>query len=228
MATSFDTALSNSGIGRTNATTQALANATGKSTLDQSDFLSLMTAQLKNQDPFNPVDNTQMVSQMAQFSSLASQEETNSTLKAIAAKLGATSSSDALAWVGKNVLTEGDTAYPLANGGMQAGIELDGDATDVTVTVQNANGQLLRTESLGPQSKGTVNFMWDGTTDTGEAAGSGPFTISAHAVNGTDDVVSRTLVWAPVTSVQMTNDGDPVLTVPGVGQIPASAVRSVG
>lgn len=57
--------------------------------LGQQDFLRLMTAQLSQQDPFNPVDNQQMVAQMAQFSSLAGISETNTTLKSIADQLGA-------------------------------------------------------------------------------------------------------------------------------------------
>ena len=57
--------------------------------LGQSDFLRLMTAQLSQQDPFNPVDNTQMVAQMAQFSSLAGVTETNTTLKTISDQLTA-------------------------------------------------------------------------------------------------------------------------------------------
>ena len=57
--------------------------------LDQKDFLRLMTAQLSQQDPFNPVDNQQMVAQMAQFSSLAGVSETNSVLKTISDQLTA-------------------------------------------------------------------------------------------------------------------------------------------
>ena len=57
--------------------------------LDQKDFLRLMTAQLSSQDPFNPVDNQQMVAQMAQFSSLAGVSETNSVLKTISEQLTA-------------------------------------------------------------------------------------------------------------------------------------------
>ncbi|WNO53676.1 flagellar hook assembly protein FlgD [Stakelama saccharophila] len=228
MATSFDNTMADLGITRSSSASQALANATGKSTLGQEDFLTLMTAQMQNQDPFDPIDNTQMVSQMAQFSSLSGQEEMNSTLQAIAAKLGATSSVDALGWVGKTVLTEGDTAYPLSDGSLQAAVELDEDATDVTVVIQDADGKLMRRVSLGPQEAGTAQFVWDGTTEDGESAGTGPFTITTQAENADGDVASRTLVWAPVNSVQMTNDGDPLLSLPGLGQVPASAVRSVG
>ena len=96
MASSFDSTLSNLGITRaTTATTTAAAS--NSTTLNQSDFLKLMTAQMQNQDPFNPVDNTQMVAQMAQFSSLAGISEMSTTMKSIADKLNVTSASDAMA-----------------------------------------------------------------------------------------------------------------------------------
>lgn len=226
--TSFDTALSNLGIGRSADSSTALANATGSSTLGQADFLRLMTTQLQNQDPFNPVDNTQMISQMAQFSSLAGQSEMNSTLKAIADKLGATSSSEAMSWVGRTVLTEGDTAYPRTTGGFAGAIELDSDATEVNVSIADSTGKILKTVALGPQSSGTINYDWDGTTDDGSDAGSGPFKITVNARDADGTVTARPLVWAPVTSVSLPGTGDPVLSVAGVGQISASAVRQVG
>src|SRR3546814_14686165 len=97
MTTAFDSTLASLGIGRTNAgSSPAVQTRQQQQTLDQSDFLELMTAQLKNQDPFSPVDNTQMVAQMAQFSSVAGIAEMNSTLKAISDKLAGGSTSDAL------------------------------------------------------------------------------------------------------------------------------------
>ncbi|MCH3755850.1 hypothetical protein LZC13_09515, partial [Campylobacter coli] len=81
-----------------------VSTAGTKTTLDQSDFLALMTAQLKNQDPLSPVDNTQMVAQMAQFSSVAGIIQMNTTLSGIATKLGGSSAADAMSYVGKTVL----------------------------------------------------------------------------------------------------------------------------
>jgi len=122
MSTSFDTTLSNLGINTTTAN-QAVANSSsGSTTLGQADFLKLMTAQLANQDPFNPVDNTQMVAQMAQFSSVTGISQMNTTLSAIAAKLGGTSATDALSYVGRTVLTEGATAYPRTTGGIAGAV----------------------------------------------------------------------------------------------------------
>lgn len=226
MATNFDSTLSNLGIGRTATGPQVQASA--QTTLGQNDFLKLMTAQLKNQDPFAPVDNTQMVAQMAQFSSLAGISEMNTTLQAIAAKLTSASQGDAMAYVGRTVLTAGDTAYPRTTGGLAGGIELAGDAASLSVSISDANGAVLRTLSLGEQKAGTVSYDWDGSTDSGAPAGDGPFTISAVARNDAGKVVSTTpLVWAPVSTVAIA-DGEPILTLPGLGEVKASAVRAIG
>lgn len=227
MATSFDSTLANLGIGRTNSG-PVVKTASQADALTQNDFLTLLTAQLKNQDPTDPVDATQQLAQLAQFSSVAGISEMNTTLKAIAEKLSAGSTSDALSYVGHTVLTEGDTAFPRTTGGLAGAIELDGDATDVNVTIQNKNGQILKTLPLGAQAKGTVNFDWDGSTDNGDPAGDGPFTINVAAHNVAKAVTSRTLVWAPVASVSIPSSGAPILTLPGVGQVPTTAVRQVG
>jgi flagellar basal-body rod modification protein FlgD len=226
MSTAFDTTLNSLGINRT--TTSNPVASSGSTTLGQADFLKLMTAQLNNQDPFAPVDNTQMVAQMAQFSSLAGITDMNSTLKSISDKLSGTTASDALAYVGRTVLTEGDTAYSRTSGGIAGAVELDGDATDVNVTIESADGQVLKTMQLGPQSKGTVNYDWDGTSDGGQPAGDGPFKVSVTAANAGTSVASRSLVWAPVAAVSMPSTGPAVLTIPGLGQVPISAVRQIG
>jgi len=228
MSTSFDTTLSNLGINTTTAN-QAVANSSsGSTTLGQADFLKLMTAQLANQDPFNPVDNTQMVAQMAQFSSVTGISQMNTTLSAIAAKLGGTSATDALSYVGRTVLTEGATAYPRTTGGIAGAVELDKPATDVNVTISDAHGVTLKTLSLGAQPAGTVSYDWDGTTNSGATAGAGPYKVSVVAQNGGTTVTSRNLVWAPVESISNPSSGAPTLSVTGLGSIAVSAVRQIG
>jgi flagellar basal-body rod modification protein FlgD len=228
-STTFDSTLANLGIGRSgNAATPKVETQAQSQTLGQADFLQLMTAQLKNQDPFSPVDNTQMVAQMAQFSSVAGISQMNTTLSAIADKLGATSTSDALSYVGRTVLTAGSTAYGRTSGGIAGAVQLGDDATDVTVAIQDANGNVLKTLSLGPQGKGTVNFDWDGKTEAGEDAGTGPFTVSTYAQNDGATVSSQPLVWAPVAAVSMPSSGEAQLTLPGIGQVPVSDIVAVG
>jgi flagellar basal-body rod modification protein FlgD len=230
---SFDSTLANLGINTTAsaaASSAAAANATTNpsGTLDQADFLQLMTAQLQNQDPFNPVDNTQMVAQMAQFSSVAGISQMNTTLSSIAAKLGATSPTDAMSYVGKTVLTEGSVAYGRTSGGIAGAVGLDGDASDVTVQIADQNGNVLKTMDLGAQSKGTVSYDWDGTTDAGTTAPAGPYQVAVSANENGLSVGSHSLVWAPVESVSMPSSGDPVLSVTGVGPVDLSDVYAVG
>lgn len=231
MATSFDATLSGLGIRRygTDAAGQPAPASSGKGLeqMGQSDFIALLTAQMKNQDPFEPVDNSQMVAQMAQFSSLAGISEMSSTLKAISDKLGAVTNGNALSYVGRTVLTAGSVAYPREAGGFAGAIELDADATDVNVTISNANGEVLKSVNLGKQAKGTVNFDWDGSTQSGEPAGDGPFKLTVNARDSGTSIVSRPLVWAPVASVSMPAGGEPVLSVIGVGNIKSSDVRQI-
>ncbi len=225
MATSFDSTLASLGIKR--STSGAQVQTSASTTLNQSDFLKLMTAQMKNQDPFEPVDNTQMVAQMAQFSSLAGISEMSTTLKAIQDKLGATGIADAVAYVGKTVLTPGAVAYGRTSGGLAGAVELGGAASGVSVTIADANGGLLRQLDLGSQKAGTVTYDWDGKTAAGADAGTGPFTVTVSAQNGGKTVAATNLVWAPVQSVS-TAGGAPVLSLPGLGDVPVSAVRQVG
>ncbi len=227
MATSFDSTLTSLGIARTSTSATKAATGSGSSNLDQSDFLKLMTAQMQNQDPFNPVDNTQMIAQMAQISTTSGIAEMNTTLKAMSDKLGVTSTSDALSYVGKTVLTEGKTAYGRTGGGIAGSVELAAAASAVNVTISDASGAALKTVSLGPQAKGTVGYDWDGKDASGADVGNGPFTISVAAQSGGASVGATSLVWAPVQSVSTTT-GSAVLTLPGIGEVPASAIRQIG
>jgi flagellar basal-body rod modification protein FlgD len=152
----------------------------------------------------------------------------NSTLKSIADKLTGTSANDALAYVGKTVLTQGDTAFGRTTGGIAGAVDVDSAASDLKVTIQDQSGNVLKTLDLGAQTKGTVNFDWDGKTEAGADAGAGPFKVVSTANANGATVATHTLVWAPVTSVSMPSSGSPVLNVAGIGNVDLSAVRQIG
>jgi flagellar basal-body rod modification protein FlgD len=225
-SSAFDGTLANLGIKRTSTSTTAASSAS--TTLGQADFLKLMTAQMQNQDPFDPVDNTQMVAQMAQFSSLAGISEMSGTLKGIADKLGTTSVADASSYIGKTVLTAGDTAYGRTGGGIAGAVELSGAASDVKVTIEGPDGQVLNRLALGNQPAGTVAYDWDGKTAAGADAGPGPFRVTVTAQNKGASVASTGLVWAPVQSVSVPAKGSPTLNVAGIGTVATTAIRQIG
>lgn len=213
---------------RLGLSTGKAASATKSDTLDQTAFLKLMTTQLKNQDPFKPIENTEMVAQMAQFSSVSGIAEMNASLKAISARLGSNETAAALSYVGKSVLVKGDVAYPGADGGVTAFADIDQDASGVSVQISDASGNLLRTLQLGAHKAGQVAIDWDGKTDAGEAAGSGPFSIKATASTIGGTLAASTSVWTPVTSVNLPSDGSsPTLQLAGLGTRPLSDVRQV-
>jgi flagellar basal-body rod modification protein FlgD len=227
-SSAFDQTLTGLGITRAGSSSTPKATATGtKTTLDQSDFLKLMTAQMKNQDPFSPVDNTQMVAQMAQFSSTAGISQMNATLTGIANKLNAASSADAMGYVGKAVLTEGKTAYERTKGGIAGAVELDGAATDVNVSISDKDGNVVKTIQLGKQDTGTVTYDWDGTDEAGNKIDNGPYTVAVDAANLSKIVTARGLVWAPVESASLPPGGEPTLKVTGIGTVKTTAIRGV-
>jgi flagellar basal-body rod modification protein FlgD len=226
----FDAALAAQNVARNGATSDTpVATSAASQQLGQSDFLALLTAQLNNQDPFDPVKNEDMVAQMATFSTNAGISEMNSSLQTLATRMNDQAASQALNYVGKTVLVKGDTAYAQTGGGLTASVDLASAASAVEVTISDQAGNALRTLQLGQQKAGQVDFDWDGKTDSGATAPDGPYKITARAVTEGQGVQVPVLVWAPVTSVNVgTNGSDPTLNVAGLGAQPISAVRQVG
>lgn len=194
--------------------------------LDQTAFLRLMTTQLTTQDPFNPVDNTQMVAQMAQFSQVAGIAEMNASLKAIASAVGTSRLSDAAGWIGKSMLVEADVATPLRDGSYAGEIDLPGGADAVTVSLVNANGAVVHSRALGPQQAGTVPFAWDGKTEAGEAAAGGPLRLVVTATKSGAAFTPATATWTSIGGIQSPASGGASRLVTGLGLLaPEAALR---
>jgi flagellar basal-body rod modification protein FlgD len=222
----FNNVMSQIGVTSSSSSAAAVKDATS---LDQSSFLKLMTAQLKNQDPFEPVDNSEMVGQMAQMSTVSGIAEMNSTLTALAGNIAAGSTADAVSLVGKTVLVDGKVAYAATDGSIAAKAVVDEDADDVTFSVTDASGNIVRTIDMGEQAKGTIDLTWDGKDNAGNAVTNGPYTLSAIAKVDNLPTALSTQVWAPVTSVSLSSSGAaPTLQIAGVGEKPLSAVHQVG
>jgi flagellar basal-body rod modification protein FlgD len=227
---SFDDTLTKLGISRTGvAGTPKVQTAAEANALGQDSFLKLLTEQLKNQDPFDPVKNENMVAQMAQFSSVAGISEMNKTLKDVSTQLNTANASQAISYVGKTVLVEGDTAFPNTDGTMNAVLPLGESADDVQVQISDSAGNLLRTLNYGAQGAGDLGIDWDGKSESGGEAPAGPYKLAASVLRNGTRVASPLNVWAPVTSVSLGSDGSsPTLNLAGLGAKPLSAVRQVG
>ena len=210
----------------TSATTNATTATKAEGAMDQNDFLRLMTTQLTTQDPFNPVDNTQMVAQMAQFSQVAGISEMNSSLKTLVASMGSGRINDAASWIGRSVLAESDVASPLKDGSYSGEMVLPEDADQVQVAYVNAEGAILHEDVLGPQKAGTLPFSWNGKNADGETAATGPVKIVVTAKAGTEKLDTPTATWTVVGGIQSPANGGSTKLLTGLGAIsPDDALR---
>jgi flagellar basal-body rod modification protein FlgD len=194
--------------------------------MDQSDFLRLMTTQLSTQDPFNPVDNTQMVAQMAQFSQLAGISDMNKNLASIASVLAPGRLADAASWIGRSMLTQSDIATPLQDGSYAGQISLPGDADQVNLSFVDQDGKLVHSESLGAQKAGDLAFAWDGKDASGATIANGPLRIIVDASGGGAAVSATTATWTGIAGIQSPANGGATRLVTGLGLLtPDAAIR---
>ena len=190
------------------------AASTSKTTDAQTNFLKLLTEQLKNQDPLSPMDNAQMTSQLAQISTVDGIEKLNTTLTAMLSGSQSGEAVQAAALVGKSVMV-GGSSLTLAGSKAYGGFELASAADKVTVTIKDSNGLEVRTLELGDAEAGISNFAWDGLTSSGAQAVDGKYTMSVSATRGDTDLKPTALQLSTVNSVLRTSSGTVSLDVGG-------------
>jgi flagellar basal-body rod modification protein FlgD len=205
------------------ASAQAAGAASTTSTSDQ--FLKMLVAQLKNQDPLNPMDNAQVTSQMAQLSTVDGINKLNTTLSTLSMGFNATQSLQAASLVGSQVLVDG-SSLQLTGGQASGGYSLDGAADGVTVTVKSASGEVVYTGQLGAQPAGMSLFNWDGTATNGAKAVDGTYNIAVTATLGGASVAASPLTLGRVDGVTPTATGT-TLTLGGIGQVPLASVKQI-
>lgn len=195
---------------------------TGNKSLGQSDYLKLMTAQLQYQDPFAPMDNSQMVAQMAQFSQIAASTESNTTLKTIADALSGSRLSDAASWIGKSMLVKSDKVTPDSAGQYAGQISLTGDSSAVSVELVDSAGSVVKKIDMGAQKAGDLSFYWNGQDDAGARVAAGSLSIRVTGGN-----VSKTAAWATVAAVQSPASGTEAKLITTLGNFTASDALSL-
>jgi flagellar basal-body rod modification protein FlgD len=211
----------------TSASAAAVATATSTSQLaaTQDRFLSLLVAQLKNQDPLNPMDNAQVTSQMAQLSTVSGINQLNATVQALSASMASSQSLQAASMIGHAALVPG-TEIGLSSSKSNAAVELTQPADKVTVTISDAKGNVVRTLQLGAQDAGVVGFTWDGTDNTGVTVADGKYSFTATSVLGGNSSAPTTLSYGLVNSVSLTSSGA-MLNMGTLGEVSMDQVRQI-
>ena len=187
-------------------------------------FLTLLTTQLKNQDPLSPMDSNQFTQQLVAMSGVEQQLLTNDLLKKMA-DAGGQGIADAVSLIGKQVSAVSDDAG-LANGKAEWTYKLDRAAADVKIEVLDAKGVIVHSEAVANAPAGETAFTWDGKDSTGKKLPDGTYTLKITAADSQGVKVSSTnYVRGVVTGVEQA-DGKTLITIGGA-KIDWTTVNSI-
>ena len=192
----------------TGVSTTSSSSLTGSNAADlQSSFLTLLVAQLKNQDPTNPMENNELTSQLAQISTVSGIEKLNTTLGSISGQIDNSQSLQASNLIGHGVMIPAQL-FLREPAVKPFGVELQQAADKVTATITDKNGAVVRTIDIGELTAGVHSFTWDGTLTDGSTALNGSYNVAISASNGGTQLVAQPLQFALVQGVIRGNNGN--------------------
>jgi flagellar basal-body rod modification protein FlgD len=216
------------GTNSASSSTSSTGSTSGTSATDlQTTFLQLLVAQLQNQDPTNPMDSSQMTSQLAQINTVSGISQLNTTLSSLATQLSAGQQSQAAMLIGSTVLAPGSSVAVSDGKAGAFGVQLANAVGDLQVVVKNSAGQIVSTLDLGQQSSGTVPVGWTPTDAAGNALPDGTYTISAVGTINGQQATATTLTGATVQSVVMQSNGTPGLVLSNGSTVGLTSVAAI-
>jgi len=192
---------------------------------DFDSFLTLLTSQLKYQDPLSPMDSTQFTTQLVQFTGVEQQIKQNKNLESLMAMQQTMQLASASNYIGKTVEAGGKSI--VLNGGQASlSYRLDSAAKDVSVAIKNAGGEVVRTLPASPNT-GLQTVTWDGRTDGGTrlADGTYSFVVNAKDIRGQAMAV-KTGYTGTIDGFDVA-DGNAIVLRAGAARIPIADVTSV-
>lgn len=212
--------------GSTSSTGSSTSSTSSGVNLGGTDFLTLMLAQLQNQDPTSPIDSNTFLTQLAQLSQVQGIQQLNTSFSN---SLAASQTTQASALLGHDVLaTSGSATTTTAGDTVSGAVVVPQTSTDVQLNILNSAGTTVKTIDLGAQSAGSAAFTWDGTENNGSKAPAGTYTLSA-TVNGVakgTNIVTQ--VAGTVESVTMASGNSGLtLNVAGIGSVAFSNVVEI-
>lgn len=194
--------------------------------LGQNEFLKLMLAQLKNQDPFKPTDPTQFLSQLAQFSTVTGIQNMQTSVTDLASSLRSTQVLNGTTLVGRDVLAPATQDTIGAGGTVHGAVDVPKGASSVQVSVKDGSGALVRRFSV-PATAGLTDFAWDGLDNTGSAVPAGQYSFEVIASVGGENTSLDPLLSSRVASVTIDPKNGSLTLNTSTGAVPITTVRRV-
>jgi flagellar basal-body rod modification protein FlgD len=197
------------GTGAGTGSSSASGAITSAATLGGTDFLTLMLAQLKNQDPTSPVDSNTFLTQLAQLSEVQGITQLNTSFGSLSSSISANQALQASSVTGTVSVPQSTSA--------------------VVLGIADSSGNVVRTIGLGAQTSGNASFSWDGKESNGSQAPAGTYTLTAQYAGQTkSSTAATTAVNGIVESVSMgAGSAGLTLNVAGVGSVPFSSLQQI-
>ena len=196
--------------------------------LGQEQFLKLMTTQLMNQDPMKPMENGEFLTQIAQFGTVSGIEGLQKDFKTLSSALVSNQTMQASSLVGRTVAVPASQGILPTVGSISGMVNLPSSSTSTVIKISDAAGQLVRQVDMGVQSKGDLEFSWDGSLADGQRAAPGVYGVKVEAMLGGKTEAIKTYLDAKVESVNVGAVGGPLtLNVAGVGPVSFSDIKQI-
>jgi flagellar basal-body rod modification protein FlgD len=202
---------------------------TGAATLGGTDFLTLMLAQLKNQDPTSPVDSNTFLTQLAQLSEVQGITSLNTSFGTLSSSLSSGQALQASSLLGHQALVTSSTAQLAAGGSVSGAVNVPQTTSAVVLSIADSSGNVVQKLGLGAQAAGAASFTWDGKLANGTQAPAGTYTLSVqYAGQTSSSTAATTAVNGTVESVSMgAGSAGMTLNVAGVGSVPFSSLQQI-
>jgi len=222
--------MTTAGISLGSSNTQTTNAAVQQLTGNFDTFLQLLTTQLQNQDPMNPMDSNQFTQQLVMYSQVEQQINTNSNLQNLIGLTEGNAGSAAVGYLGKDVTANTNGSGALVGGTADWTYNLPSTPAKVTLTVTNSSGQVVYTQDASSSAtSGNNTFSWDGTQTNGNSgtAPDGNYTLSVTATDATGASITPAISFTGAVNEISFQNGVPVLMI-GTLAVPLSQVSSIG
>lgn len=208
-----------------NSSSTSTSTATAQARLSNNfdTFLQLLTTQLKNQDPTQPMDANQFTQQLVQYSQVEQQLATNSKLDNLLSALTGNQTTTSLGYLGKTVTYDSSTVSPTSTGASWTFTPTQ--SGDYTVRIRDSNGVVVQEKQVSLTANQSSEYSWDGKRSDGRSMGTQPYTLELYRGTGTATTQVQVTHKGQVTAVDMTS-GTPRLTV-GTLNIPLARVLGI-
>jgi flagellar basal-body rod modification protein FlgD len=210
---------------QTQATLAAAQSKKNDQTLGIEEFLTLMTAQLKNQDPMKPLEGTEFISQLATFGTVSGVQEMKESMELLASSLRSTQTLNGSSMLGREILVEADSLTHTQGGTVSGELEVPAGTTSLQVRITDSTGAVVREMTLDT-AQGTRTFSWDGLKTNGQPAESDTYDIEAVATVAGQTGSLPLLLSGRVSSVSIVGT-NLMLNTPALGAVDMSDVRRV-